>query len=346
LVLPDAGRSTARLNCHLAKNIETEIHKTYTHEMDLSSFLDGEKCRAQERIRKCEVFANDPQLRSDSVREGLMSLLRNAEDDYSTLLHLERVLSMNTSAVNHQDAVNISFQFDTSRNNTTTNNFTLNNSSESLTESFIRRQLESTELEPSHNGSGLSMDHSSSDQFNRSSADHGDVLDDLFEEGRRPRPLSGGHPGETHHHRSRQPLPRPPAADQLDEEESEGNLDEEEDSNNGIGMSSVSGGRMIGGARRGIVPRTHEIAHSLPVSIPMPDIKGGGAKPVLDFASDLEDVEEDEEGEGAGDRKRHLPSRNTNTNDIPKKIAEIARSLYDTSDTLPCSPSKLANRKF
>ena len=53
-------------------------------------------------------------------------------------------------------------------------------------------------------------------------ADHGDVLDDLFEEGRRPRPLSGGHPGETHHHRSRQPLPRPPAADQLDEEESEG----------------------------------------------------------------------------------------------------------------------------
>ena len=53
-------------------------------------------------------------------------------------------------------------------------------------------------------------------------ADHGDVLDDLFEEGRRPRPLSGGHPGEAHHHRSRQPLPRPPAADQLDEEESEG----------------------------------------------------------------------------------------------------------------------------
>ena len=52
-----------------------------------------------------------------------------------------------------------------------------------------------------------------------------------------------------------------------------GNLDEEEDSNNGIGMSSVSGGRMIGGARRGIVPRTHEIAHSLPVSIPMPEIK-------------------------------------------------------------------------
>ena len=34
---------------------------------------------------------------------------------------------------------------------------------------FYRRQLESTELEPSHNGSGLSMDHSSSDQFNRSS---------------------------------------------------------------------------------------------------------------------------------------------------------------------------------
>ena len=54
-----------------------------------------------------------------------------------------------------------------------------------------------------------------------------------------------------------------------------GNLDEEEDSNNGIGMSSVSGGRMIGGggARSGLVPRTHEVAHSLPVSIPMPDIK-------------------------------------------------------------------------
>lgn len=316
--------------------------------MDLPSFLDDEKSRAQERIRKCELFANDSQLRSDSVREGLMSLLRNAEDDYSTLLHLERVLSMNTSADNHQDAVNISFHFDTSRNNATANNFTLNNSSESLTESFIRRQLESTELESSHDGSGLSMDHSSSDQFNRSSADHGDVLDDLFEEGRRPRPFGGGHQGDSHHHRSRQPLTRPPAADQLDEEESEGNLDEEEDSNNEIGMSSVSGGRMIGGggARRGLVPRTHEVAHSLPVSIPMPDIKGGGAKPVLDFASDLEDVEEDEEGEGAGDRKRHLPSKNTNTNDIPKKIAEIARSLYDTSETLPCSPSKLNNRKF
>ena len=65
-----------------------------------------------------------------------------------------------------------------------------------------------------------------------------------------------------------------------------GNLDEEEDSNNGIGMSSVSGGRMIGGARRGIVPRTHEIAHSLPVSIPMPDIKvrhNCEVRPVLFF---------------------------------------------------------------
>ena len=85
---------------------------------------------------------------------------------------------------------------------------------------------------------------------------------------------------------------------------------------------------------------SQDVAHSLPVSIPMPDqIK----RTVVDIASDLEDLEE-EDGEVVEDR-RPSAGRGKKTADIPKKIAEIARSLYDTSDTLPRSPSKF-NQNF
>merc|ERR1712018_845351 len=61
---------------------------------NLSSFFEDEKLKAQNRIRQCERFINNLNLPSKSVKEGLVSLRQNAEDDYSTLLHLERVLNM------------------------------------------------------------------------------------------------------------------------------------------------------------------------------------------------------------------------------------------------------------
>merc|ERR1719167_1105926 len=69
---------------------------------EMSTFFEEEKVKTQARIRQCEKFVNDTHLQSDSVREGLMTLLRNAEEDYSTLLHLERVLNMRECG-DHQD---------------------------------------------------------------------------------------------------------------------------------------------------------------------------------------------------------------------------------------------------
>ena len=69
---------------------------------DLSNLLIREKSNAQNCLRDCERFLQDPSLiQSDSLKEGLKELRSKTEDTYSTLLHLERVLDMK----NHGDQV-------------------------------------------------------------------------------------------------------------------------------------------------------------------------------------------------------------------------------------------------
>lgn len=74
---------------------------------DLADFIADEKIRAQNRIRKCETFLTKLKLPlelegKNSEREALNSLVRNAEDDYGTLLHLERLLNMRDNRIQDQ----------------------------------------------------------------------------------------------------------------------------------------------------------------------------------------------------------------------------------------------------
>jgi len=73
---------------------DSESIETLKLAEDLSLFFEDQKLKAQHRIRECESFLNNVHLPSKSVKEGLLNLRQNAEDDYSTLLHLERVLNM------------------------------------------------------------------------------------------------------------------------------------------------------------------------------------------------------------------------------------------------------------
>lgn len=258
---------------------------------DMSTFFEDEKIKVQNRMRTCEIFVNDVRLQSNSVRDGLMMLLQHAEDDYSTLLHLERVLNMRECG---------DHRVDNAAGAALGNNRAQNR----------RRQLPE--------GGPFSMDLS-----DKSSGGE-DVLDDLFN--------AGGASGLPAASAMRRPL-HEPIDDQLYEEENEGNNIEDTHSN---GVSAVTGGLQIGSGQQ-VGRQNQDVAQSLPVSIPLPDpIKAKST--ALDFASDLEDFEEDgDENSGVQVKKK--------TSDIPKKIAEIARSLYDTSDTLPCSPKNF-NRQF
>jgi len=63
----------------------------------IAAFLLEEKQKTEHRIRRCESFLNAPEVLSAGILEGLQSLLQNAEDDYGSLLHLEKLVRMNRS---------------------------------------------------------------------------------------------------------------------------------------------------------------------------------------------------------------------------------------------------------
>ena len=59
-----------------------------------------EKIQAQNCIRDCERYLNDPNVTSESLKEGLRDLMTKTEDNFGTLLHLERVKIMHDHANN------------------------------------------------------------------------------------------------------------------------------------------------------------------------------------------------------------------------------------------------------
>ena len=66
---------------------------------NFSAFLLREKANAERCLRDCEKLLNDPNVKSDSLKVGLRDLRAKTEDNFGTLLHLERVLDMK----NHGD---------------------------------------------------------------------------------------------------------------------------------------------------------------------------------------------------------------------------------------------------
>lgn len=61
---------------------------------EFANFLAREKTQAQKCLHDCERLLNDPTVKSDSLKEGLRDLMSKTEDNFGTLLHLERVLNM------------------------------------------------------------------------------------------------------------------------------------------------------------------------------------------------------------------------------------------------------------
>jgi len=66
---------------------------------EVANFLTREKTNAQRCLHDCERLLSDPHVKSDSLKEGLRDLMSKTEDNYGTLLHLERVMTMK----NHGD---------------------------------------------------------------------------------------------------------------------------------------------------------------------------------------------------------------------------------------------------
>ena len=72
----------------------TSTHDKVQWAESVSAFLAREKSNAEKCLRDCEKILNDPNVKSDSLKEGLRDLRSKTEDNFGTLLHLERVLDM------------------------------------------------------------------------------------------------------------------------------------------------------------------------------------------------------------------------------------------------------------
>lgn len=281
---------------------------------EMATFFEDQKLRTQDRIRRCEMFMNDSRLQSNSVREGLVGLLRNAEDDYSTLLHLERVLNMrdcgdfaavpanNTflaaPAVTAGAAGRVASSLPTSKSH----DFNQDDPFES--EGFVMGNFDKSPPQ---------QQRQSILRTNTDAAAGFDDLDPFFPTGDDKTALSLQGVVLPSNQRSRKAFKRPSiTGDQLDE------IDEVEDCEDHV----------VNGGGRNIRPRPGDgaadqacVAQSLPVTIPLPEIRNK----LLD--SDIDEEEADDHAV-EGDQR-----------DIPKKIAEIARSLYDQVEEIASSPT-------
>ena len=45
-------------------------------------------------MRDCERYLNDPNVTSDSLKDGIRDIMSKSEENFGTLLHLERVSSI------------------------------------------------------------------------------------------------------------------------------------------------------------------------------------------------------------------------------------------------------------
>merc|ERR1712223_362750 len=66
---------------------------------EISTFLSREKLNAEQCMLDCQSLLDSPNVKSDSLRDGLRELMAKTEDNFGTLLHLERVINMK----NHGD---------------------------------------------------------------------------------------------------------------------------------------------------------------------------------------------------------------------------------------------------
>jgi len=283
---------------------------------EMATFFEDEKLRAQNRIRRCEMFINDSRLASKSIREGLHCLLRNAEDDYSTLLHLERVMNMREGGDFRGPDNPTAHAMAMAAMPTTSdviNRRSLVSADDDDEDPFEGQGFVMGETTVGGQVADLAAAVTSSEPANNVIGD--DELDPFFA-------VQDDTVKSPAKRRQRKSFKRPSiTGDQLDEIQEAEDLDAEEPAAAApLEIGGVGGGRQIHGGVGVGGGKVTSVAHSLPVSIPLPEFRNR----LLD--SDL-DEEEEEDGE-----KR----------DIPKKIAEIARSLYDQVEEIASSPNSIA----
>jgi len=310
---------------------------------DLCIFFEDQKLKAQNRIRECESFLNNLHLPSKSVKEGLLSLRQNAEDDYSTLLHLERVLNM-------RDRGDFVPSLDTQIV-----------SPPKIITAFSNKLPEIKRLSPSGDHIGISGGGShltknarisigsSDNQFTRYiDDDHGEGqgfemgmkiseeqslysdLDENFD------PLQYD-AKEISDMKSRQncdnlPTNEKPSNQRKEHEVSDKAIDnedprdeEDEEEDDFVPKESTKAFR-IGIRQQHKTSTPHNMARSLPVSVPFPEGLPKRGE-IFDLPSDDEDEDHFvDDYQGTTRNSRDIERRQSA---IPDKIAQIAKSMYD-----------------
>merc|ERR1719242_2343280 len=238
-------------------------------QMNFQVFWQGKKTQAQNCMRDCERYLNDDRC-SDSLKDGIRDLMSKSEENFGTLLHLERVMTMKNrgdfqnTTVHHTTSTAVA----DSRNKSPTS---LPQTSK-ITGRFRQQKVKS-----------MDFDHGSSGLFMSAPSNHEEIFDlgvedeDLFQ----------------HHHRH---------VDSSDKRALTEDFDDD------------SGFKDVGAAyknRQFHEKQTLMMAKSLPMNVPMPDNRRL-------FSN------------------RSPPDIAEETQDIPTKIAELAKSLHmDAIGELP-----------
>jgi len=322
---------------------DSETVETLKLAEEISTFFEDQKLKAQDRIRQCEAFINNLHLPSKSVKEGLVSLRRNAEDDYSTLLHLERVLNMRDGG-DFVPTLDTPIIRHTMRNRAFTNplpGFAKTNSSGDhiglsgggshlhknaristeikLARDFDDDHGEGTGFEMGSKGTNVHILSTELDEnydplqteellhsAEKKPAENGEIL------GNRKSPSRLNHAKNSEDDEN--------ISTTKDHTEPCEEEDEEED-------QFAQKGRTIGqgiGIRQPRSNLQQNMARSLPVTVPLPEGLPKRGE-IFDIPSDEDDEESDSEGTPMN--KKELVVRRKSA--IPDKIAMIARSMYD-----------------
>ena len=78
---------------------------------EISTFLSREKLNAERCMLDCQSLLDSPNVKSDSLRDGLRELMAKTEDNFGTLLHLERVINMKNHGDYSQPSVRKTYHF-------------------------------------------------------------------------------------------------------------------------------------------------------------------------------------------------------------------------------------------
>jgi len=317
---------------------DSETIETLKLADEISTFLEDQKLKAQDRIRKCEAFVNNLYLPSKSVKEGLARLRQNAEDDYSELLHLERVLIMRDggdfipSLQTPIIPANIATPFEKSpprftRTSSSGDPGRLSDggSNKSKSARISKDNQFTRNIDDDHGtGEGFEMGRKSSDgRYNSDLEENFDPLQESFFSLEKKNDQNDNNTikvtnDTAKHIKKANNVHHDDIYIENDPEKPYQEEDEEEDY---FHEKEPSQARVIGIRQNPNTNSAQNMARSLPVSVPLPEGLPKRGE-IFDLPSDEEGDEDsdiDTEGHPIGRRKSA----------IPEKIAQIAKSMYD-----------------